>query len=596
MHYWSIDSWLYNHTDYQQFPIQHKKVAMSDKFKPEDVVGRECRFATYCPPAIQGGDDMHVVKEIVHVKQPDGSIKQIPNIRKLKNYQRPFWLTKKGFRNHQDKKEWEEVDKVLEFKSTQSKLCEAVARGLGEPWLANGRSDIRRINRNPYTYGTDILSTAVIKKAYMDKYPELTTYYTAAPFDTETDVVHGTDQIIMGTISHQNKIFTAIQKSFVEGQADVIDRLHKLFHQYLGEHVEKRRLEWEVVVVDREIDVVTACFNKAHVWKPDFVSIWNITFDMEKMLKACERANVDPAKVFSDPDVPDQYKFFKFKKGPNQKVTASGKTTPIKPSAQWHTVFSPSSFYFIDAMCAYRHIRTGSQEEPSYSLDAILKKYELGGKLKFEAADGYSGLEWHQFMQTHHKLEYVVYNVFDSISMQLLDEKTLDLCLTLPLYSQHSDFENFKSQPRRLADKLHYFALENKKVFGSTSDEMANDLDNLTVGLDGWIVTLPAHLVTDGGLAAILENPYQMTNIRGHVGDLDVSASYPNGGAVFNISKETTHKEIVKIEGVSEEIQRRQGINLSAGHVNATEFACDMYGLPKFDQLLHAFRAQQTTF
>ena len=219
MHYWSIDSWLYNHTDYQQFPIQHKKVAMSDKFKPEDVVGRECRFATYCPPAIQGGDDMHVVKEIVHVKQPDGSIKQIPNIRKLKNYQRPFWLTKKGFRNHQDKKEWEEVDKVLEFKSTQSKLCEAVARGLGEPWLANGRSDIRRINRNPYTYGTDILSTAVIKKAYMDKYPELTTYYTAAPFDTETDVVHGTDQIIMGTISRQNKIFTAIQKSFVEGQA-----------------------------------------------------------------------------------------------------------------------------------------------------------------------------------------------------------------------------------------------------------------------------------------------------------------------------------------------------------------------------------------
>jgi hypothetical protein len=437
---------------------------------------------------------------------------------------------------------------------------------------------------------------------YMDKYPDHKSYYTAAPFDTETDVVNGTDEITMGTISHGPKIFTAIQKSFMAGQSDVLNRLQAAFHKYLGAFIENRRLEWEVVLVDREIDVVTACFNKAHEWKPDFVSIWNITFDMEKMLKACERAGVDPAKVFSDPSVPDAYKFFKFKKGPNQKVTASNKVTPIKPSAQWHTVYTPASFYFIDAMCAYRHIRTGSQEEPSYSLDAILKKYEkdilkkypFAGKLKFPEADGYQGLEWHQFMQTNHKIEYVIYNVFDSISMQILDEITQDLCLILPLYSEHSDFENFKSQPRRLADKLHYFALDNGKVFGSTSDEMANELDGLTVGLDGWIVTLPAHLVTDNGMKVIAENPYQPTNIRGHVGDLDVSASYPNGGAVFNISKETTHKEMVKIEGVSEEIQRRQGINLSAGHTNAVEFCCEMYGLPTMDQMLAAFQNSRT--
>jgi hypothetical protein len=48
---------------------------------------------------------------------------------------------------------------------------------------------------------------------------------------------------------------------------------------------------------------------------------------------------------------------------------------------------------------------------------------------------------------------------------------------------------------------------------------MQTELDEFTVGLDGWIVTLPAHLVDDNGMQVILENPLQMTNIRGHVGD-----------------------------------------------------------------------------
>lgn len=566
----------------------NNKVSQINK---EDIVARECRFATFCPPVGNRRDDLHVVKEILHVKQGD-KVVQVPNVRMVKNYKRPFWVTKKGFRNHKDKKEWELKDRVQHYESTQSNLVDSIARALGEPWF---KGDLRRLNRSPYTYGTDILSTAVIKKEYQDKWPDVTTRYTAAPFDTETDVNRGTDEIIMGTISHGDKVFTAIRAWFVEGQADVHDRLQKMLKKYMsefdfGKNVRRRDLDWEIMIVERESDIAIECFKRAHEWKPDFVSIWNITFDMDKMLKAFEKDGVDPAIVFSDPKVVEAgFHYFKFKKGPNQKVTASGKTTPIKPSAQWHTAYCPASFYFMDAMCAYRHIRTGSQEEPSYALDAILKKHGLGGKLKFEPAEKYSGLEWHQFMQAKHPLEYVVYNVFDSIMMQILDETTLDLCVTLPLYSAHSDFENFKSQPRRLADKLHYFCLENGKVFGSTSDEMQTELDEFTVGLDGWIVTLPAHLVDDNGLQVIMENPWQMTNIRGHVGDLDVSASYPNGGAVFNISKETTHKEMVRILGVPEIVQRMQGINLSAGHVNATEFCTDMYGMPKFETMLEAF-------
>lgn len=66
-----------------------------------------------------------------------------------------------------------------------------------------------------------------------------------------------------------------------------------------------------------------------------------------------------------------------------------------------------------------------------------------------------------------------------------------------------------------------------------------------------------------------------------------MSASYPNGGAVFNISKETTKKEITRIRGIDEYTQKMQGINLiSGGHVNAVEFCCTMMDFPSMTDLL----------
>lgn len=565
-------------------------------------VGYECRFAVYCPPNEGDSDDYHLVKEQQHL--PDGSTR--PAIRLIKNYRRPFWVTKKGCQNHQDKKEWEDLDKVDRFECTQTQLQQACARALGMPWF---KGDLRKLSASPYLYGADILSTAVIKQYYRDNYPDLNTPYTVAAFDTETDVVRGTEEIIMATIAMGGRVFTAIQEVVVHGYANVHERLNQLFHKYLGafevkkkdgtieivDWVSKRKLTWDVMIVKRDVDVIKECFRRAHEWKPDFLAIWNIDFDVPRMVRTLEKHGIDPAEVFSDPSVPRAYKHFKYVQGPKQKRTASGKVMPIKPAAQWHTVYCPASFYFIDAMCAYRHIRTGSAEEPSYGLDPILKKHEIGGKLKFEEGSDLPPLDWHQFMQTQHPLEYVIYNVFDCVSMLALDEKTMDLAISLPLYSGASDFCNFKSQPRRTADRLHYFCLQNKLVIGTTCSEMATEFDKETIGLDGWIVTLPAHTVLDNGLQVIEECPDMRTNIRGHVGDLDVSASYPNGEVVFNISKATTKKELLKIQGVSEHTQRMQGINLSAGHVNAVEIATGLFNLPSLETLLTEFVQQSTT-
>lgn len=70
-----------------------------------------------------------------------------------------------------------------------------------------------------------------------------------------------------------------------------------------------------------------------------------------------------------------------------------------------------------------------------------------------------------------------------------------------------------------------------------------------------------------------------------------MSASYPYGEAVFNISRETTHLELIDIEGISEHDRRMQGINLSAGATNAVEFSTTLFGLPTPAQWLEAFQA-----
>lgn len=77
------------------------------------------------------------------------------------------------------------------------------------------------------------------------------------------------------------------------------------------------------------------------------------------------------------------------------------------------------------------------------------------------------------------------------------------------------------------------------------------------------------------------------TNVRTHVGDLDVTGAYPNNQIMLNVSKYTNTRELIDIEGVTEDTRRLQGINLSGGRTNAIEFCCEMFKLPTLPNLLN---------
>jgi hypothetical protein len=569
--------------------------------KDRKIKAKECRFALHIPTRQNEVADVHLIKECVHYE--DGTHES--KIRFIKDYQRPFWITRPSCRNHQSKKEWEKIENLDEFKCTQSELRYRVAQKLGKAW---SRESLKVLSQSPYLYGTDITSSALIKNEYKTKWPNTVTGYTSAVYDIETDVRYGTGEIIMASLIFENKIFTVITEQTAQGYPDIRLIATNKYNSLLKKYIDENQLEFEIQVVKTPALAVIEIFKKANEWQPDFMAIWNMDFDIPKSLEAVVKEGYDPAQVLSHPSVDPLYRRCEYKQGNKKKITASGRVIPINPSSQWHTLYLTAAFYVIDAMCTYKLLRSPpAQEEPSYSLDAILNKEMNFGKLRFEQADQYTGLQWHEIMQTRYIPEYIVYNIFDCLGIVLMNEKTKDLSFSMPGFAGTTDFEKFNSNPRKIHDALHYFCLERGLVISSSGASFKNVAENSeepyeidftesedngeekeeeydTLGLKGWIVTLPAHLMANLGIPVIAEDPNLRPNIRGYCFDSDSVSAYPSATIACNVSKETTRKEISSVEGIDETTFRLQNINLIYGN-NSVEYCTEMMGFPALDEL-----------
>jgi hypothetical protein len=447
----------------------------------EEIAGFECKHAVYTNSKDpRKNDDVVVVKEVIHTK--DG--RTIPNLRFFKNFKRPFYVTRELHRNHSEKKEWEKLSRLQKFECRQNELMTRIAKALGYGKIQGG---LRVAGRSPYLYGADITTPTLIKQMYRDRWPNCVSDNNVAVFDIETDVLYGTGEPVYIALTFKDRAFLAVTQKFLGSTINPVEKLHAKFEEYLGEYKKKRNIKLEVKVVNDPATGIIEAFKRAHEWQPDFVSIWNIDFDIPKVIETLTKAGHDPAEVFSDPRVPPEFRFFKYKQGPSKKQTASGQVMTIHPAERWHVAECPASFFLIDSMCVYKRIRMAKQNEPSYSLDAILKKHLNLGKLKFKEADEYTGLKWHQVMQRDYKIEYGIYNLFDCIGVELLDEKTKDLSQIITTQSKSSEYTIFNSQPKRLVDDIYFFCRDRGLVPATCSDDMVHELDEHVVGLKDWM-------------------------------------------------------------------------------------------------------------
>lgn len=560
-------------------------------FNKDDVLGLECKHAVYTESALNDTDDLLSVKELVHLK--DGT--KVPRMRFYKNRKRPFGITKEKYRNHTDKKEVEYIDKLVMCETTQRELNQQIVRRLG---YGNPKQQLRTLCRSQYIYAADISPATLLKQQYMEKWPGLFHTNQVAVLDTETDMWNGDGKdVIISTVTFKKKAIITILDTWIADIPDPINTILKALDQYLGHITRPRGIEFEIRILNSGGEMIKTCIDRCHEWMPDFVSFWNMDFDMTVMIRELERSGYNLADVFSAPEVPPEFRYFKYKRGPEVKVKADGKSENLAWYDRWHVVTAPSSHFWIDSAAVYRNIRRAKGKEPSYALDAILKKNlgEEWGKLYFPAGDSTApagSAEWHMQMQKHFKINYVVYNVYDCIGVELLDEKVTDLNTQIGILSGSSEYTIFNSNPKRNVNAFYFDMLKDGLVAGTCSDQMETELDKCLLGKDDWIVTLPTSLVEANGVFMIKDLPSVRSFVRRYTSDADIGSTYPNGEIILNLSKMTTMYEVGRIAGITASKQRLVGINLTGGPVNSIEIMTEVMKAPEPFELLEAFEKE----
>lgn len=503
----------------------------------EEISHYECVHASYTRSNRGPTSDAVIVKELIHCK--DGRV--IPNLRILENYERSFGVTLDAYQTHKDKKPWEELRKVRRFKCKQHELYDKASRALGR---GSRGGSLRQLARSPYLYGVDIETPVLVKRGYRDRFPSDPTPASVAVYDIEWSMVSPEEEIVLSSLTFKKKAILTILRSFTKGDPNFVDNVRKKIDLYLGEVIKARGLDVEIRIADHPAQCVIYPFERAHEWKPDYITTWNITADIPKSVSTLQEAGYNPSDIFCDPSIPPKYRNFEYIPGKTHKSKGGFDDTdddddtfdsmgdsseaeadkgdgkvPINVHDQWHYCENQASFILSDSMLLYKRIRTASPNDASYSLDYILKKHGLGGKLKFTEADGYEKGEWHAFMQVNYPEEYCVYNLWDSISVEMLDEKTGDIAQSLQALLKCSEYKNYNSQPKMIADDLHFFGLKRGNIIGSTSDDMVTELDRLSPGLRNWIVTLPAYMMAEEGGTFAFDMPNHRTKAYTHVAD-----------------------------------------------------------------------------
>lgn len=537
----------------------------------------ECKHARYfLPNNWDTPGDIVLIKGVEHYT--DGTSKKI--LKPVRDYKRDFYITKPAFRNHEEKKEWEKLSRLQKFTSTQRDLPRAIRKAFGQIPGQNERYEM--LARSPYLYGSDTTTSTLIKHR-LDKKMRASgndnTPYDVMALDLETDVNRGTGEIIAGAVVNLDVAYCYYTQSYEDhgkSHVDLIARTHTKIKELLPARIDISKIKFVIEKVESAVDIPIQLLARVHEHNPDILAIWNMVFDIKKIIESFQDARLDIADYFCHPSIPPSYRQFKFSEAALSRVTASGKKQTKHVADLWHKVICPNGFVTIDAMCFYKLARVAKGMQSSYGLDYITSIEGVGGKLDFDIGE-MPMYTWHKIMQTDYKAEYLAYNIFDCLVMCQLDELTKDLQVVLPMLCGHSDFDKFTSTPRRLSDDVEFECRERGLVMGTTSDNMETEIDRLVVGMDAWIVTLPAHHMHPvAGLNVFgIKDSWIPSGIITHGADSDARAAYPNTGIAFNISKENTITELYKIQGMNGRQFRQIGINLTSARLNSGEI-CEL--------------------
>jgi len=524
-----------------------------------------------------------IVKEDVCTIDDDGNEHWEPKLNIIKDPVRPFYITLPPYRNHNYKKEFEEKTKLEEFRCHDSELRERLAFALGIPSWKSKYISIKELCASPYVYGADIDTETLVKQAYLKKQPEgKSAKLTVGAFDIETEVV-GDRRINVITFIHEHDIYTVALKEFCKIYSSTDDILEldtdvrprqatteeciEAVHRIIGNEITRNNFTLHFQMAETELELIETIFEYIHKCKTDIIGVWNILFDIPKVLERLEVLGVDPCDIFCPPEVPRSLRVCKFVEDANPHAEHI--------TDKWHWFNCTSYSQFIDSMCLYGRLRKVNGRDIKYSLDYISNK-ELGqGKLHLGEITN------HRWSQEYDFLRYIAYNINDVLIMQLMEFKNHDI-ETLVGLSDCSLLKNFSKQTVIVRDGDYVYAQDNKHVPSSAGLDMFTEWDRIMPKAGGTV--LPPEKAI-GTRISVLQGSPDETQISIMNNDLDETSMYPTAIRVLNISKETYYGTVIGINGFPISHIELLGMASIAPDAYCMQACENFFGLPGYEEI-----------
>lgn len=495
-----------------------------------------CNFihSCYVPPSNNPSGTDAIVAMVKDVDTLESKLHIVPNpmVR--------VWVAKKGLRNYADKRECAKLSELDVYVCQYKKMGETIAKALDKP--VYGYINTRKLLESPYVYGADIAPEIQMKLEYIEASKRAITQYNIGVMDIETSVL-GDEQIILnGYCDWRTKqIYCWILKEWFQPdehwQQTLMDRwnleLRNIYSQ-LNDKAKKVFIpeEWtpNFIMCNSEKELIEKSIRTVVLCKPDFCACWNLPYEMEYIPRRAMFRGIDLVDLFSHPDVPQEFRDFKFYEDKSHTEHLADK---------WHVVRCPGYTYWYDPMCLYGRLRKVKGREVMYTLDYICGKNLGAGKMKFGAN------KTHYLMQTQDKVGYCVYNCFDVLQPDILDHVTTDVS-SMILLTGPSLLTDFSHQTVQLKAQFYEYCLSRGAVPGSVSGSMKKGYDDLISNVGGAV--LNPSLMRYAG-SRCLDESDDPTGIYRLCCDLDVTSFYPSITIAMNISRETKECTVLWITG-----------------------------------------------
>ena len=499
-----------------------------------------------------------------------------------KNPKRKIWVTKPSLRTHSCIKESVPKAEVDEYVTTQNNMVRVVNKAIyGNPYRPM-QSNFQ-VNRNPYTYGTDVAMLTLIKRNYIKNCGDIPFNLKLGALDIETSVVTGeiinvsyTDMATRTSyVSYNTKILAEPQqKNHCKSENEVLEYCTRIVDDYVKginpKIRDKVNTDYKIVVggFETELDLLLWTMNKINHCKPEFCIIWNINYDIPYILDRMERLGVLPETVFCHSDVPEEYRYLKYKEDTHEVEHFTD---------AWHVLECTGYTKYLDSMCMYSRLRKVYGRKDSYKLEDVLQE-ELGiGKL--EIIPGAT----HGYLQKNRYLDYCAYNILDTLLLCIVEDKNHDVESMLGLIGI-SPLWACAQQTTMLKNTFYDYCMGVGLVPGSTSGKNLPPYKDLLGPKLGGGVLSPNLAVSVG--SNILEDcPNVPTKLCKFVLDLDVKSMYPTLDVVFGVSRETTIADVLSIEGFEFEDVNTFFSNVCSPKENAVMLCNKYLGLPEYDDI-----------